>query len=88
MQFIIILNNNMLGYEEWKCNPIFIGIITKHEFGWMVVHWFSIGMVMALNIDQSKLNFIFAKIFFEWIWKGRKNPSHLRWAERKAGKPS
>jgi len=53
----------------------------------MVVYWVDFGMVMGLNLDESKINFIFAKIPFGVKVKGQRNPSHLRWAEMRAAKP-
>ena len=36
----------------------------------MVVHWFGIGMIMGLNLGNSKLNFLFVKISFGMKVKG------------------
>jgi len=44
----------------------------------MVVHRFDIGIVMDLNLGRSKLNFLFAKIFFGMNAKGQRNPSWPR----------
>jgi len=39
-------------------------------------------MVIGLNLDGTKLNFLFAKISFGMNVKGQINPSHLRWAAK------
>jgi len=43
----------------------------------MVVHWFDIGMVMDLNLGESTLNFLFAKISIGMKVKGQRNLASL-----------
>jgi len=41
----------------------------------MVMHWFDIWHGMGSNLDEPKLNFLFAKISFGMKVKGQVNPS-------------
>jgi len=42
----------------------------------MVVHWINIGMGMGSNLGRTKVNFLFAKIYFCMNVKGQGNPSN------------